>query len=452
MAWTPIGHNDAITWPTLAGLFRRRNLCQVENYLQNLVEHGVTCIRVMLEYAQTNDRYIEDPLGRFVPAMVELWDDLFAFCERVGLKLLLTPFDTFWTWQRWHSHPYSRACGGVLEHPSRLLLCRKTRAAIKQRLTFAIHRWGGSSALFAWDLWNEIHPGHGEESADSFDEFIHDLSTHVRQQEVIRYGRSHPQTVSLFGPELAWRPTMPLAHPIFRHPDLDFATLHIYQDGTIDDPRDTVNPAIDMARHVRDAISQIEDGRPFLDTEHGPIHSFKDHERTLPEDFDDEYFRHMQWAHLASGGAGGGMRWPNRHPHVLTSGMHKAQRGLAAFLPSIDWTAFRRRNISEEIRLDTPGVSAFGSADDRQAVVWLLRTDSIGEDGLLRTDAERISPHVVVPGLSPGRYCIEVWHTSEGAPIRTFYDKVADEVMGLMIRVPPFTGDVAIAIRAVGKA
>jgi hypothetical protein len=85
-------------------------------------------------------------------------------------------------------------------------------------------------------------------------------------------------------------------------------------------------------------------------------------------------------------------------------------------------------------------------------VVWLLRTDSIGEDGLLRTDAERISPQLAVPVLSPGRYCIEVWHTSEGAPIRTFYDKVADEVMGLMIRVPPFTGDVAIAIRAVGKA
>ena len=32
----------------------------------------------------------------------------------------------------------------------------------------------------------------------------------------------------------------------------------------------------------------------------------------------------MSWAHLASGGAGGGMRWPNRHPHVLTSGMPPA--------------------------------------------------------------------------------------------------------------------------------
>jgi mannan endo-1,4-beta-mannosidase len=212
-----------------------------------------------------------------------------------------------------------------------------------------------------------------------------------------------------------------------------------------------VNPAIDMARHVREAISRINDGRPFLDTEHGPIHSFKDHERTLPEDFDDEYFRHMQWAHLASGGAGGGMRWPNRHPHVLTSGMHKAQRSLAAFLPSIDWMTFRRRNISQEIRVDMPGVSAFGSADDRQAVVWLLRTDAIGQDGLLRRDAKVISPQVVVPGLGPGRYCMEFWDTGEGMLTRKFYDKLTDDVTGLTIRVPAFTGDVAIAIQAVGK-
>ena len=201
---------------------------------------------------------------------------------------MLTPFDTFWTWMHWRHHPYNRRNGGCLESFDRVLLCPEARAAIKARFTFAVERWGGSGVLFAWDLWNEIHPAQAKWSADCFREFIHDLSRHVRGLEERLYGRSHPQTVSLFGPELIWRPEMPLKEPIFRHPNLDFATIHIYEDGTIDHPRNTVDPALGMGRIVQGAISEIGDGRPFLDTEHGPIHTFKDKKRTLPEAFDDE--------------------------------------------------------------------------------------------------------------------------------------------------------------------
>jgi len=33
--------------------------------------------------------------------MVQLWDDLFALCEAAGLRILLTPIDSFFTWNRW---------------------------------------------------------------------------------------------------------------------------------------------------------------------------------------------------------------------------------------------------------------------------------------------------------------------------------------------------------------
>jgi mannan endo-1,4-beta-mannosidase len=442
--WTPIGQNDAITWPELTGLFRRRDLPAVERHLHWLKAHGVTCLRLMMEYAQVRHRYFERPVGRFVPDMVQLWDDLFAMCERVGMRILLTPVDTFWTWMHWRWHPWNKANGGPLDHPSRLLLCGETRALIKARLEFAVRRWGGSGALFAWDLWNEIHPAQAEESADGFHEFIHDLSRHVRCLEEQLYGRNHPQTVSLFGPELVLRSHLDMRTPIFRHPDLDFCNLHVYGTGAIDDPRDTVRPALAMAREVRMCLSEIRDNRPFFDSEHGPIHAFKDRKRTLPEAFDDEYFRHISWAHLASGGAGGGMRWPNRHPHVLTCGMREAQQAMARFLPLIEWNQFRRRNLNLETKAAGFHVCACG--DEHQALLWLIRRGDRNADGRMRRDTARAA-NVTLPGLAGGAYVVTGWDTLTG--IMTERTEVQAQDGLLRFTTAPIVADRAFAVRRV---
>ncbi|PAX07112.1 hypothetical protein [Sphingomonas lenta] len=441
--FTPIGQNDAISWVEFEGLFRRRDLGKVERHLTWLAEHGVNTLRLMVEYAQVRHRYFERPAGRPVPAMVQLWDDLFQMCERVGMRILLTPVDTFWMWLHWRHHPWNVANGGPLKHPSQMLLCGDTRSAIKARLTFMVERWGGSGALFAWDLWNEIHPAQGGDSADCFPEFIADLSHHVRTLERRLYGRAHPQTVSLFGPELWWRPRMPLKEPIFRHPDLDFASIHIYREGSIDDPKDTVAPATAMGRVVRDCLGEITDGRPFLDTEHGPIHSFKDKKKTLPEPFDDEYFRHMSWAHLASGGVGGGMRWPNRKPHTLTAGMRRAQRAMAGFLPQIDWPRFGRANVSADVK--ATGFHRFACRDETQALVWLLRRNALAPDGRVRADVEPVAPSVSVPGLAEGRYRVTGWNTSAGRVVEELTAEARGG--GLRFTPSPIGPDRAFAIR-----
>ena len=57
---------------------------------------------------------------------------------------------------------------------SQLLTHPGARAAMKARLAFATERWGGTGTLFAWDLYNEMHPPQGENRIpDCFD----DLST-----------------------------------------------------------------------------------------------------------------------------------------------------------------------------------------------------------------------------------------------------------------------------------
>lgn len=445
--WTPIGQNDAITWPELRGVFLRKDLASAEAYFQMLSQHGVTCLRLMLEYCHGRHRYLENPAGRFQPNMIRLWDDVFALCEKYGMRVLLTPYDTFWMWLRWSHHPYKQTNGGPCGKRNQWLLCADTRTAIKQRLAFAAERWGGSGALFAWDIWNEIHPAHAGDKIDVFAEFIDDVGSFLRQTELRLYGRAHPQTVSVFGPVLQKEPGA--AECIFRHPALDFASIHFYESSTIDHPKNTIDAAISTGRLTREALLHTQGNRPFFDSEHGPIHTFKDHRKTLPEPFDDEYFRHMQWAHFASGGAGGGMRWPNRHPHSLTAGMRKAQQALARFLPLINWQQFRRTNLNKEIILQGDGLSVFGCGDNEQAVLWIMRTGA-NKKGMLSRDAEAIAATVGIPGLKPGKYQLITWHTETGTAGNVFETDHADEEY-LYLPMQQIVTDLAFAIRRIGS-
>jgi mannan endo-1,4-beta-mannosidase len=440
--FTPIGQNDAITWPEFAGLFRRKETRPAEEYVRMLADHSVTVMRLMLEYSQFDRGCFEKPAGKPQKAIVQLWDDIFALCRENGLRVLLTPFDTFWMWIRWDRHPYAKANGGPCADRARILLCPDTRKYIKDRLSFMTERWGSSGAVFAWDLWNEIHPAYAGDSADCFADFISDLSEHMRSTEMRRHGRSHPQTVSMFGPHLVLDRRIPDA--IFRHPLLDFASTHFYEEGTIDYPLNTVDAALACGRLMRGALRETPPDRPFLDSEHGPIHMFKDHKKTLPVPFDDEYFRHFQWAHLAGGGAGGGMRWPNRSPHSLTPGMRAAQRAMVGFLPLIDWREFRRCNLNEEVETGNPAVKAIACGDDCRAIIWLIRKDSLDESGMLRRDVDPVYTTVGIPGIRDGLYQITAWNTVEG--FETGH-QVCEAVANWLRFEIPVSGDLAIAVR-----
>jgi hypothetical protein len=443
-----VGHNDAITWPQLASA-----VDGFDDYFRDLRECGVTCLRLMLEYAEHDSHFFERPLGTVNPLVIATWDQIFMAAERHDVRLLLTPFDTYWMWKRWAHHPYNRSHGGPCEEPRRLLTCPAARSAIKARLAFAIDRWGDSGALFAWDLWNEIHPAYAEDDPGLVEPFVADIAGFVRAREHSRYGRTHLLTVSAFGPlltdgfhsrELGPTTADPRTSAIvFRHPLLDFATVHTYATGTIDAPANTVDPAVAMGTLTCRYVTEAGE-RPYLDSEHGPIHTFKDHGCVLPEPFDDEYFRHLQWAHLASGGAGGGMRWPNRHPHRLTRGMHAAQAALSRFLPLIDWRRLRRRNLSEQVAVDRADVVAFCCGDQEQVVLWLLRRARQEADGTLAPDIEGTCVRLTISTLVAGTYAVVTWNTEAGLVEQHARLAVRTAGLSLNIRIKK---DVAIAIR-----
>lgn len=432
-AWSPVGHNDAITWPHLEGLYRRRDPAVAERHFADLAANGVTCLRLMLDYNQVRHRHLEHRVGAFSPAMVRLWDDLIALGERHGIRFLLTPFDTFFMARRWTTHPYARTKGGPAHSPETMFTCPATRAAIINRLRFATARWGHSPAVFAWDLWNEIDSFYAGGDMAATHDFVSEVSAALRAEEERLHGRAHLQTVSVYLPNLLKRPA--LGEIIYRHPALDFASVHLYEKGTIDAPRRSLDPAEATVRLMVAAAAQCPADRPLLDTEHGPIHGFKDRHITLPDAFDTECFRRTQWAHLASGGAGGGMRWPYRNPHVLLPAMHSAQRVLADFLPLIDWRSFRRMPLGNRLIVHEFAGLATGCGDGHQAIVCLMASEShCGK-------ASRVELH----GLAPGCYDVTQVNTVTGeretSQIHTRQDGT------LMVLAVGTVQDITLAIR-----
>jgi len=400
--WHPIGHNEAVTWPNIAPLYRRRDPERVENYFAELAARGVTCLRLMLEYSQDRGRHLEHRVGAFSPQMVRLWDDLIAMGERHRIRFLLTPFDTFFMSRRWRHHPYSRGRGGPCDRPERMFTCAETRAAIIERLRFATRRWGASPAVFAWDLWNEIDPWYAGGDIDVTFDFVTEISAALRDEETALYGRAHLQTVSAFHPNLVATPM--LSEVIFRHPSLDFASIHLYEHGPLDAPRDTLEPAAATVRLMGEALVQCAPLRPLLDTEHGPVHTFCDGGTTLPDSFDTACFRRIQWAHLAAGGAGGGMSWPYRHPHMLLTGMHEAQGLLAAFMTLIDWKSFLRAPLGKRLVVHDFDGLVSGCGDTQQAIICLMPGER--QDG--------IACHIELTGLKPGCYAVTKFNTITG--------------------------------------
>jgi hypothetical protein len=454
--WMPIGHNEAVEWQSLRPLFDQ-DTTTAENYIRMMAEHGVTCIRIMMEDCQFDDHYFEAPIGTFNPTVVRFFDHLFSICRRYGIRILLTPFDTYWMWIRFEKHPYFSGNGGPCPDRRHMLTNPAVRQAVKKRFDFAISRWSRDGGLFAWDLWNEIHPAYGEERVESVIDYIHDISNFVRTAEIYKFGKAHLQTVSVFGPILergypkeqgSLIKDPRLAELIYDGPMLDFSNTHTYEEDTIDDPKDTVTPAIRMADITRISILYIRDGRPYFDSEHGPIHLFIDKKKMLEETFDDEYYRHMQWAHFASGSAGGGMRWPNRVPHMLTPGMFKAQKAMRDFLPLIDWNTFARKNITTDIRVSDGSVYACGCATSQQALLWCVRTSVSKKTGMIGFRVKKKNFFISIPNMERGSYTVKFWDTKRGIVFRSLDIESDTDYLRFPISL---WSDIAIAIRKTAK-
>jgi mannan endo-1,4-beta-mannosidase len=366
----PLGYNHNPDWSKFVEANPSRDDYHpevTEAYMAHLAESGVNTLRMMIETPPSGN--LEEPLGTFSPEHVKWIDTIVSAARKHGIRLIITPWDTFWMNRRWETTAYNPHLGGLVKRRIDFITDLRVREQQKRRLRFMIDRWGNLDTIFSWEILNEGDIWWGANAAQ-LDAWATDIAEYVRSYEKQKWGWNHLISFSFADP----MPKGDLANFAYRSKLFGYATTHLYI-GESKAPTEPVAPARTTAQGVRYALSQISDNRPYIDTENGPIDTWI----TDPK-LDAEVFHNMSWAHLASGGAGSGFRWPYRHPHILSEEMLQTLRSMKPFVDRVDWRLLTGPHIEIVAEGAAQGATC-AIATKKAALAWTSAGDEISVSG-----------------------------------------------------------------------
>jgi mannan endo-1,4-beta-mannosidase len=337
---------------------------------------------------------LEKPIGTFRPEHVRWIDHIVTFARKENIKLTITPWDTFWMNNGWDVCPYNDKLGGPVVNKIDFITKPEVKEAQKKRLKFIIDRWGNLGDIFCWELINEGDIWWGA-SPEQLRDWVCEMASFVRDYEKKKWGKNHMLSFSTASP----MPGGALGDAAYRLEGMDFSTTHLYI-GVSRAPSEAIGPALTTNEGVRYALKNIKDRRPYMDSENGPI------DRWIGDGkFDNEVFHNMSWSHLASGGAGSGLRWPYRNPHHLSEGMYQTLSYMSKFALQAPWQKIYSEGDGN-LKVDVPEsriAMAYGSP--KAAILWSASKTEAAEDTQLK---------LTWPD-EPGKMSCKVFDTRTGA-------------------------------------
>jgi hypothetical protein len=184
----------------------------------------------------------------------------------------------------WDANVYNVKNGGFLNKPGEYFTDERAQRVFEHLLRYAVARWGASTSVFSWDLWNEVSAAEGFNAA-----------TAARwHQRMARYLRTVDETRHVI-------------HTNFGHlnsfadidglPEMELVSTNIY--------------AVKDVAHISEVwtkrlIKQF--GKPYMLTEYGIGHNMGS-AGYAPHDPERVMVHNGLWGPLLSGSAGTGMAW-----------------------------------------------------------------------------------------------------------------------------------------------
>jgi hypothetical protein len=424
-----------------------QNLCMYEGHegtyyfdrlLKRLRDGGGDYVRLWQEYYVPRDLRVKTKagdgshtgfpletqatgLGRYDLASAWRLDYVSELCERLDIRWQIS-FEMVVWWERkmqwrWNRNPYNAANGGPVTRPVDYLTNETARELVKRRLRYSIARWGWTTNLVAWELWNEI------DNMDEFDSaasaaWHRDMGAYIRQIDPWH----HLVTTS-------WRD-----RDTFAVPEIDIVQGHSY-----------FEPGFDAAEYAFQDTDHLMRGfgKPFFFGEQGI-------EGPVAVDPEGRHFHDCLWASTMTGAAGAGMYWW-WHNYIEVYNLYHHYGPLARFLKDWDLAAVQWRPAA----LSRPSIPVtlrvYGLMAEDRALVWIHDPLAFRIAAGKATKGPKTAGATMnVIGLADGDYDVEWWDTTTGAVLRTDRGSVRHlhhVGYGIELTPPEFWGDIAARIR-----
>lgn len=370
-------------------------------------------------------------LGDYRNRLGRAWqlDYVIELGERLGIYQMVSllnhgAYSQFFN-SEWGTNPYNAANGGPLDLPGEVFTDPEADELLKRRFRYVVARWGYSTHVLAWELWNEVDLVTPYEPATA-------TVWHRRMAEFLRDADPFDHLVST-------SVAVKIGHDatLWEGAGLDFTQFHFYSRPFSDLP---LFPNLAHDFSTWSAFMQAAHRRPFLIAEFGV--DARGPAETMAGDPAGIGLHDGLWAGALAGTFGTAMTWWWDN-YVDPGGFYPMFGSVARFLDGVAW--------DEEGFVRTASVAASPS---RPLVLYGLQG---AETALLwvKNDAHQwYSPdwspvadgQVALTGLAPGPWCGRWWDTWAGAPAGDV--SVTPGPVSVVLPVPAFSGDVALRLES----
>lgn len=432
----PIGHNICASFDVRnaeqlgINLLFEEGTSAYDRYLNGMARGGetlgrvwMTCWAFAIEWSPIHSLHYRG-LGRY--SMQNAWriDYLLDLAERNGIYLMFT-FDNHGHWNtsvesNWAQSPYNVANGGILQTPVELFYNPEATRLYKQRIRYIMSRWGYSTAVFSWEIFNEIdlareyYHRNGGKNIKRILEWEKDIAHYIRQ---IDQGK-HIITSNRYNWEKAFY--------LWQQPEIEYTSAHLFGATPISlfEGAYRIMSNFDKIFLITECASDIWGGSP---------------EET-------EKFMHAAiWTSHMMPFAAPAMPW--WWTFIDERDLYFHFKALANFAQGEDRRGKNLR-VGEAIitRQDGGEIGGLGVRclqNDKLAYCWIFDHSLMDEE--LKPRPPDPSLILVVTGLTNGDYRVEFWDTYKGVPIGT----AAAKSTGGMLKcpLPPFRLDIACKIK-----
>ena len=411
------------------GWYDERGTFAYDDWYEKLAAQGATYARLWMPSWAFGIEWKDTGLGDYTARLDRAWqlDHVLDAGARRGIYQMISllnhgAFSTTAN-SEWRDNPYNAANDGPLRTPDEFFTDTEAIELFQQRLRYIVARWGYSTHVLAWELWNEV------DLTDGYDP----IRSALWHQAMAGYLREIDPTDHLVTTSFSLPPLDPA---VWSFSGMDLHQTHFYSRSDVFPDGIFPNIALDMSTWL--PANQAVYQRPALWAEFGI--DARGPGETHAADPQGIGLHDGVWAGALSGAFGTGMTWWWDN-YVDPNDFYPVFGSVARFIEGVRWDREGFVRATGTARSASRRLVLYGLQGSERAVLWVKNDQHqwnhpdpvVVQDGSL-----------LLTGLAPGAWCGSWWDTRAGTPRQS--ERIEAGATLALVSVPAFIGDIALRI------